>query len=44
VLDKWLKDRKKRIPSTEDIKYYCRVVTALAKIIDIQGEIDELYS
>ena len=30
VLDKWLKDRKKRILSLEDIKHYCRVVTALA--------------
>ncbi len=43
VLDKWLKDRKKRILSTEDIKHYCRVVTALAKTIEIQGDIDELY-
>lgn len=44
VLDKWLKDRKKRILSTDDIKHYCRVVTALAKTIEIQGEIDKLYS
>ena len=43
VLDKWLKDRKKRILSTEDIKHYCRVVTALAKTIEIQAEIDKLY-
>ncbi len=44
VLDKWLKDRKKRILSLEDIKHYCRVVTALAKTIEIQGEIETLYS
>jgi predicted helicase len=43
VLDKWLKDRKKRILSLEDIKHYCRVVTALAKTIKIQSEIDALY-
>jgi hypothetical protein len=43
VLEKWLKDRKKRILSTEDIKHYCRVVTALAKTIEIQRKIDELY-
>lgn len=43
VLDKWLKDRKKRILSTEDIKHYCRVVTALDKTIEIQREIDKLY-
>ena len=43
VLDKWLKDRKKRVLNLDDIKHYCRVVTALAKTIEIQGEIDELY-
>ena len=43
VLDKWLKDRKKRILSMEDIKHYCRLVTAIAKTIEIQGNIDELY-
>lgn len=40
VLDKWFKDR---ILSTEDIKHYCRVVTALAKTVEIQIEVDELY-
>ena len=43
VLDQWLKDHRRRILSTEDIKYYCRVVTALAKTIEMQHEIDELY-
>ena len=43
VLDKWLKDRKKRILTTDDIKHYCRVVTALAKTIEIQTQIDEFY-
>lgn len=43
VLDKWLKDRKKRILNLDDIKHYCRVVTALAKTIEIQTEIDVLY-
>jgi len=43
VLDKWLKDRKKRVLNLDDIKHYCRVVTALAKTIEIQGQIDELY-
>jgi len=27
----------------EDIKHYCRVVTALAKTIEIQRQIDEVY-
>ena len=43
VLDKWLKDRKGRYLSAEDIKHYCRIVTALAKTIEIQKEIDTLY-
>ncbi len=43
MLDKWLKDRKKRILNLDDIKHYCRVVTALAKTIEIQNEIDVLY-
>ncbi len=43
VLDKWLKDRKGRPLNLEDIRHYCRVVTALAKTIEIQAEIDVLY-
>ena len=43
VLDKWLKDRKDRSLNLEDIRHYCRVVTALAKTIEIQSEIDILY-
>ncbi|MFQ5903873.1 MAG: type ISP restriction/modification enzyme [Candidatus Binatia bacterium] len=44
VLDKWLKDRKKRILNLDDIKHYCRVVTALARTVQIQAEIDVLYA
>jgi len=29
--------------SLDDIKHYCKVVTALAKTIEIQKEIDRLY-
>jgi len=43
VLDKWLKDRKGRVLSSEDIKHYCRIVTALAKTIKLQEKIDKLY-
>lgn len=43
VLDKWLKDRKGRELSLEDIKHYCRVATALQKTIEVQKEIDESY-
>lgn len=44
VLNKWLKDRKKRTLSLDDIKHYCKISTALKKTIEIQKEIDELYS
>lgn len=43
VLYKWLKDRKGRKLSLENIKHYCKVVTALKKTIGIQQEIDKLY-
>jgi predicted helicase len=43
VCDKWLKDRKGRILSLDDIKHYCKVVTALSKTLEIQKEIDHLY-
>jgi predicted helicase len=43
VCEKWLKDRKGRLLSLEDIKHYCRVVTAIAKTIEVQREIDTLY-
>ena len=43
VMDKWLKDRNKRILSLEEIQHYCRVATALKKTIEIQIKIDEIY-
>jgi hypothetical protein len=43
VCDKWLKDRKGRMLSPEDIKHYCKVVTAIKNTIEIQKEIDNLY-
>jgi len=43
VLSKWLRYRRGRKLSLEDIKHYCKVVTALKKTIEIQEEIDKLY-
>ena len=43
VCDKWLKDRKDRILSLDEIQTYCRIVTAIQKTIDIQTAIDEVY-
>ncbi len=43
VLHKWLKDRKERRLSVEEIRTYCRIVTALRRTIEAQEEIDALY-
>ena len=43
VCHKWLKDRKGRILSLEEIKHYCKVVTAIQKTIETQKDIDEIY-
>ena len=44
VCDKWLKDRKGRGLSLDDIKHYCKIVTAITKTIEIQDTIDKVYS
>lgn len=43
VLHKWLKDRKDRALTLNEVQTYCRIVTALAKTIEVQKEIDALY-
>jgi len=43
VCDKWLKDRKDRRLSLDEIKQYCRIATTLQKTLDIQKEIDHIY-
>jgi len=43
VCHKWLKDRKGRTLSLEEIKHYCKVVTAIKKTIEIQKGIDTIY-
>lgn len=43
VCEKWLKDRKGRKLSLEEIKHYCHIVTALKKTIEFQEKIDIIY-
>jgi hypothetical protein len=43
VCEKWLKDRKGRTLTPDEIKHYCRLVTALQKTMAIQRDIDQLY-
>jgi hypothetical protein len=41
VCDKWLKDRKGRVLSGDDISHYQRVVVALKETIRLMKEIDK---
>jgi hypothetical protein len=43
VCEKWLKDRRERHLEIDDIRTYCRIVTALARTIVLQRDIDALY-
>jgi predicted helicase len=43
ICNKWLKDRKGRTLSLDDIRHYCRIVAAIKNTIEIQKEIDNIY-
>ncbi|MGI5869473.1 MAG: type ISP restriction/modification enzyme [Kiritimatiellia bacterium] len=43
VCEKWLKDRRGRRLELDDIRAYCRIVTALGLTLALQGQIDALY-
>jgi Type ISP C-terminal specificity domain len=42
VCEKWLKDRKGRTLSKDDISHYQKIVVALSETIRIMREIDEV--
>jgi predicted helicase len=43
VCEKWLKDRRGHRLELDDIRTYCRIVTALARTLALQEQIDALY-
>jgi predicted helicase len=43
VLQKWLKDRKGRTLASEEVATYTKIVTAIAKTIEIQSSLDDLF-
>jgi predicted helicase len=43
VCEKWLKDRKERTLTSDEIKTYCKIVTALSQTIELQNEIDKYF-
>ena len=44
VCAKWLKDRKERRLNLDDIRTYCRMVTAIGLTLAIQQELDTVYA
>jgi predicted helicase len=44
VSEKWLKDRKSKGLSSEEVAHYARVVTAIAETISIQQSLDDLFA
>jgi len=44
VCNKWMKDRKGKVLSLDEIKHYCKVATAIKHTINIQKSIDEIYN
>ncbi len=44
VCEKWLKDRKGRMLSDDDIAHYHKIVVALSETIRLMGEIDEVIA
>jgi hypothetical protein len=44
VCEKWLKDRQERRLALDDIRTYCRIVTALGITLALQAEIDAVYA
>jgi len=44
VMAKWLKDRKDHRLSLENIKHYCRIATAMKETMNIQKQIDAIYT
>lgn len=43
VMEKWLKDRKERKLTLEEIKLYCKIATSIKETIGLQNHIDKIY-
>jgi hypothetical protein len=44
VMFQWLKERKNRVLSLEEIRQYCKVATSVSRTIELQQMIDEIYN
>lgn len=43
VCEKWLKDRREHRLELDDVRTYCRIVTALGQTLELQEQIDTLF-
>jgi hypothetical protein len=43
VAEKWLKDRKGRTLSSEEVSHYAKVITAVAETMTIQASLDDVF-
>ena len=43
-MNKWLKDRKGKRLSLDDMRHYSMIVASLSKTIKIQNAIDDVYA
>jgi predicted helicase len=43
VAEKWLKDRKGRTLSSEEVSHYSKVITAIAETMKIQASLDDVF-
>ncbi len=44
VTEKWLKDRKGRLLSSDEVSQYCKILSSIAETIKIQKTLDELFN
>ena len=42
-MEKYLKDRKKRKLSLEEIEHYMKVAKAIERTIEVQGKVDDFF-
>lgn len=43
VMEKWLKDRKEKKLTLEEIKLYCKIATSIKGTLEVQNHIDKIY-
>jgi hypothetical protein len=42
-MEKWLKYRKEKKLTLEEIKLYCKIATSIKETLELQNHIDKIY-